>query len=537
MLSDDVDTLLYHLRKRPLLGELLRDDPRRALLETLAGTNEWRAIPPLMPLIAADDALSPIAARTAARLLRGASPSQLAWIDAQARGYLAPDHSHRPWRELTAAAIPALIANLQPQWTAIGLLASHPNGYVRQTVVSELGGSHDGTEIPFLALRANDWVSDVSSAATALLAARLVPTNQAQVLESIPFIVRLFGQQRHNHERLADAFVAVLLGADFDLVQTGLRAVDTVVSRFVYSLLLAEAPTHHPILDAALGATDPGVRQAAVKKYGSRPGADVAARLIPLSRTDNAPGVRKEALSVVAERAPDSLRPLLPDLLLDRATRIRMLAQYLAGKLDSSLDVKALYRVRLSDQRRDRRAAAIAGLGETGTRDDATAVEALLGDDSPKIRRTALRAFARLGAERALPAAIAALEDPSGSVRTAAAAVVTEHRHRVDFNGLHGRWHQASDSNVRGGMLKLLAQAPKWDAVVYLLDALGTDSNNAALRELASRLLHEWIDAFNHSHLQPSHEHLQRIRAVLGAPTANVDPRAARFLGSIVEGR
>ena len=527
--------MLYHLRKRPLLGELVRDDPRRAILEALAGSNEWRAVPPLMPLIAANDALSPIAARTAARLLHGVSPSQLASIDVEARRYLAPDRSHRPWQELTAAAIPALIENLRPQWKAIGLLASHANGYVRQAVVSALGAANDGTEIPFLALRSNDWVPDVSIAATSLLAARLVPAHQAQVLESIPFIARLLGQQRHNHERVSDAFATVMLGADFAVVQARLQSADIGVARFVYSLLLAAAPADHPMLVGALGATDPAVRQAAVRKYASRPGAEVAARLIPLSRTDSAPGVRKEALSVVAAQAPASLRPLLPEILLDHSARIRMLAQYLAVRLDPTLDVKALYRTRLSDWRRDYRAAAIAGLGETGTRDDASEIEGLLNDDSAKIRRTSLRAFARLDGDRALPAAMSALEDSSGSVRAAARAIALAQGHRVDFNRLHGRWRQASDPDVRIGMLLVLAQAPKWDAVAYLLDAVADSSDS--MHGHASRLLNDWIDGFNRSHLQPSREHLQRIRAALAAPAARLDPRAARFLSSIVEER
>jgi len=535
MLPHHIDAMLYHLRKRPLLGELVRADPRRAILEALAGSNEWRAVPPLMPLIAANDALTPIAARTAARLLLGVSPSQLSWIDVEARRYLAPDRSHRPWQELTAAAIPALIENLRPQWTAIGLLASHANGYVRQAAVSALGSATDGTEIPFLALRANDWVPDVSTVATSLLAARLAPAHQAQVLESMPVIARLLGQQRHNHQRLSDGFASVMLGADFAVLQARLQALDTGVARFVYSLLLAAAPADHPILVGALGATDPAIRQAAVRKHASRPSTEVAARLIPLSRTDSAPGVRREALSVVAERAPASLRPLLPEILLDRSARIRMLAQYLAVRLDPTLDVKALYRTRLADRRRDYRAAAIAGLGETGTRDDATEIEGLLNDDSPKIRRTSLRAFARLDGDRALPAAMSALEDRSASVRTAARAIARAHGHRVDFNRLHGRWRQASDPDVRMGMLLVLAQAPKWDAVVYLLEALADSSES--MHGYASRLLRDWIDAYNRSHLQPSRDHLLRIRAALAAPAARLDPHAARFLSLIVEER
>jgi HEAT repeat protein len=240
-------------------------------------------------------------------------------------------------------------------------------------------------------------------------------------------------------------------------------------------------------------------------------------------------------LALLAERDANRVRSILRGALLDRSARVRSLARFLAAKLDASIDVRALYLEPLDAALDRSSAAAIDGLGEVGTRDDADRLMPLLTVERPRIRRAALRALAQCDRDRALPAAISALEDPSGSVRGAAGAIVRAQRHRVDFATLHGRWRQESDPNVRVGMLFLLAQAPKWDAVVYLLDALVTDSSESMQRH-ASGLLTAWIAAFNRSQLQPSREHLQRIRAVLAAPSARVEARAARFLELIVEG-
>ena len=115
------------------------------------------------------------------------------------------------------------------------MLASHPNGHVREAAVDALGFSTSGVEIPFLAIRANDWVEQVAETAASLLAARLVRANRAAVLSALPFIVRMLGQRRRDHRHLENAFLGVLTADGADDVIESIGRADRGVSRAMYN--------------------------------------------------------------------------------------------------------------------------------------------------------------------------------------------------------------------------------------------------------------------------------------------------------------
>lgn len=536
MLPERIARLLTSIRQALPARASAESDPRIPDLDALAATHDARAVPDLLPLLVANDALRPHVARTIAALSANVSPSQLSWLDSQARRFHSVAFDDRDWFALQPSGVVDLCRSIRPHWAAMGILASHPNGFVREIALRELGRSTGGVEIPYLTIRANDWVGEVAEIAAGLLAARLVPSNRAVVVAALPFIVRMFDQRRQDHRHLAEAFITVLGSDDLRDVLQAIRTGERRVARRIYELLLDRAPSRQ-IIDAAISDVDPVVRRLVIRRLPSVGDANLqTGLLVTLAVGDRSPGVRKDALALLAERDANRVRSILRGALLDRSARVRSLARFLAAKLDPSIDVRALYLEQLDATSDRSSAAAIDGLGEVGTRDDADRLVPLLTVERSRIRRAALRALAQCDRDRALPAAMSALEDPSGSVRTAAGAIVRAERHRVDFATLHGRWRQGSDPNVRLGMLVLLAHAPKWDAVVYLLDALVTDSSEAMHRH-AARLLNDWIAAFNRSQLQPSREHLQRIRAVLAAPTASLDPQAATFLRFVVEER
>jgi len=112
-----------------------------------------RDIPRLLPMVAAGDSQSGPTALTIAQLMRGISPAQLAWLDKRVR----LESSEYWWRKLSPESVTRLSRRgLDP--LAIGLFGSDRNGYVRAAVVDCLADVRDGREVPFLTLRAKDWV-------------------------------------------------------------------------------------------------------------------------------------------------------------------------------------------------------------------------------------------------------------------------------------------------------------------------------------------------------------------------------------------
>jgi HEAT repeat protein len=531
--SPDIDRLLGTLYRRPRLLRLRGDDPREASLAALAATGDYRVVPLLLPFLVAGDELSKHAARAVETLARGISPAALAGIDTAARHGYWSAYSTQTWWDLAAEDVPGLCRTLEPHWPAIGMLTSHPSGFVREAATRELAGCHDGREIPFFALRANDWVAAVSTAATGLLSSRLVAGNRSAVLQNMFFIVRMLGQQRRDHRQLATPLVSVLIADDFGDVLQRLKGADTTSARFVYTLLLAEACNNPRLLPAALASDDAVVRRRAVKEIAKRTPEDVELTLMPLLSADRSPAVRKEALSALAERVPDRLRARLPEVLMDGSARVRLLAQYLAGRLEPSLDVRAVYAGRLSDVSPRQRATAADGLGECGSRADVEPLEAMFKTDVPKVQRAALRAAARLDANRVLPAAASALESASSAVRATALGILEGQAHLLDFAALNAGLRHAPNARFRKIVLRLLAQAPKWDAATYLLEALNDE--DAGVRARAAQLLRDWTAAFNRSQVQPLPRQLAEIRVRLDAVGDRVGKETADLLRFVIK--
>jgi HEAT repeat protein len=173
-------------------------------------------------------------------------------------------------------------------------------------------------------------------------------------------------------------------------------------------------------------------------------------------------------------------------------------------------------------------AAAIEGVGETGTRADADLIVPFLRGNQPRIRRSALRALPKLDAERAVSAAITALADDASSVRAAAVATLATNANRVDFDIVSRRVRSLSDAKARGSLLRVLLEAPKWEAPVFLLQTL-TDPDDG-VRALAVSLVDRWIEGFNRNQTQPTPKQLQRIGARLDSVAPLMPEETAKIL-------
>ena len=134
--------------------------------------------------------LTAAAAAIAARIPRIA-PSDLFAIDRAVRAR--STWYAEPWYALDPASVPHLAHVLVEAGCveALGFVGSHPNGYVREAVVHALGEVRSGAELPFLALRANDWVPVIATAAADLILRRLTIENRAAVVSASPVLARM----------------------------------------------------------------------------------------------------------------------------------------------------------------------------------------------------------------------------------------------------------------------------------------------------------------------------------------------------------
>jgi len=247
-----------------------------------------------------------------------------------------------------------------------------------------------------------------------------------------------------------------------------------------------------------------------------------------LLRSDPVPMVRRLVLVVLSEHMPDRIAGVFPGVLLDRGASVRGLARFVASKHQLPLVPRDVYVQSLASIVPGQVSAAIEGLGETGTQADTDLVAPYMDSPLPRNRRAALRALAKLDAERAISSATAALSDDASSVRRAAVDILSTNANSVDFESVNRRVRSLSNQRVRRELLGVLMNAPKWDAIGFLLDAL-TDSDDE-VRSCASRLVDQWIDHFNRNQVQPTSTQLQRIYVLLDSVAPRLSEDTARML-------
>ena len=530
-ISDEIIRLVRSLfEERSLLDRVRRQDHRFATLKQIADSREIRIVPDLLPLLAADETLAPHVAAVIAELVHDVTPVQLSWLDEQVRHGSYAQYWSNAWHKLAPAAISRLAHTYDLNAAVIGLVASHANGFVRAAALEVLAQYNSGREIPFLSLRVNDWVEPVADRASELLVSRLRPDNRHAVLNALPFIVRVLGQRRRDHTGIERALKSVLLSdAGEDALARG-KEFDTSVRRKMYELLISGGTTSkRRMLNAALNDPDAVIRARAIRSISADPDFDDrAATLERFLRDDRVPAVRRLALAALSEHMPERLGAVFPQVLLDRAASVRGLARFVASTQQPALVPRTVYIEALVGTLPGQLPAAIEGVGETGSRADTDLVAPFLAGNSPRIRRSALRALAKLDADRAVSAAIAALSDDAPSVRTAAVHTLSSNASRVNFDLVNRQVSSLSDPKARRNVLRVFLDAPKWDAPAFLLEAL-TDPDDG-VRALAARLLDRWIEGFNRNQTQPTAKQLQRIGALLDSVASRMPEATARML-------
>jgi HEAT repeat protein len=530
-IRDDVLRLVRSLfDERLLLDRVRRQDHRFATLKQIADSRDVRVVPDLLPLLAADEALAPHVAQAIAELVRDLTPVQLSWLDEQVRHSSHAYYWSGAWHELAPAAVSRLAQTYELNAAVIGLLASHASGFVRAAALEVLARHTSGREIPFLSLRANDWVDPVAARAHELLIGRLRPDNRHAVLSALPFIVRVLGQHRRDHSGIERALTSVLLsdeGADA-LARGG--QFDTSARRKMYELLTAGGTAaRRRLFNAALEDPDAVIRARAIRAMATdHDSGDRAAILERFLREDRVPAVRKLSLTLLSEHMPERIAGVFPQVLLDRAPSVRGLARFVVGTHQLAFVPRTVYVQALAASLPGQLAAAIDGVGETGTRPDADLIAPFLGENRPRIRRSALRALAKLDPERAISAAVTALADDASSVRSGAVGVLAFNANRVDFDIVSRRVRSLSDPKARGNLLRVFLEAPKWDVPVLLLETLADPDDG--VRTLAVRLVDRWIEGFNRKQTQPTAKQLQRIGALLDSEACRIPDETAKML-------
>jgi HEAT repeat protein len=506
-------------------GALLR------LLGEIESSGTAPVLPHLLPLFdSKDQRVSDAVSSALVGVLSRLSPAELAGLDPIVRGGSNDFAPHQQgWYWLSPEALDRQIASGRFPPALLGLASMHPSGYVREVALRWLAQSKDGSEVPYLLIRLNDWVSSVREAARAALGTRLHPDYARHFVRSLLLVLRLTDCGRHDHKPFVAAVLDRLRGPEArSALLEGLSSPDRTVRRACFRLAIEADDIPLPnFLGRALRDDDTMVRLWAARTARSRLAGEDYLGLVPVMSRDRFMPVRREALSGLVEKAPASSGAALRTSLLDPHVSVREVARYYLEKSEG-FDARSYYREVIRSGSPEALPQAIAGLGETGTREDAGIVGPWLTHPSTTFRRAAVRALGRLDGDSHVGELLRALNDDQSSVSRLAKEALRGRLHLVVRDRLWELFERNRQSHVCRHALALLSGLGKWEGLSYLILACSDDDPEVAAR--AQGYIRDWIDRFNRSFAMPSSEDLRRAGDALEASGSALDSETVKLL-------
>jgi HEAT repeat protein len=430
------------------------------------------------------------------------------------------------WRRLKPSDVSRL--GLLPRAAAcVGLASCHGNGYVREAAVNELANVTDGTELPFLLLRLNDWVRAVRESALAPVLHRIIPGNLGLFLEHSALVARLRICGRGEHECVLSEITALLRRPEgLPQLEAALHSASRPQRREAMKLLAdAPWPDSKPIFETAAGSRDATLRLWACRRLVRELDVEaLQAWALKLVRDSFMP-VRRESLQVLAERFPAEARSLLLAALADGHASVREVARHWLHKWQPEFSFPDHYRNLLLDK--TPRAAAILGLGETGNAGDARLLVPHLTSSTISVRKAAMRAVAALDGDAYAGFFLANLADGHPGISHEAVRAL---RHRTPLVAMHlpPLLAAAQPAHVRRNAFKLSLGQPFWERGAFLLKALRDD--DAQIAQMARRAFHAWLIRSRSMGLPPSTRETERFKEQLAQSAGSLSRREIELL-------
>ena len=403
-------------------------------------------------------------------LLNAASASRvLSLIHETARGNLIWSQAdHERWWKISPDAVRSLAADRPACAGLLVLLSGHQSGYVREAAVVGLDGLTLPCVVPALRDRLNDWVEPVRRAAIRAMRGFLSSENAAALVGSLDLLEGLRRCGRADHQAVLDQIDMVLREPSArPHVQAGLSSHSPAIRRGCYTALL-NGPAPDEWLAWGLESNDSWIRLHAAHTVCGLPPERVPVGFLDRIAICGLRPVRQIAVEMMAKNG-DVER--LRGFLLDQSPTLREFARFYLGKILGAFDAKSFYRDGLASVSETQLPRFLAGLGETGDRNDVPAVLSHVSHRRTLVRLAALRAVARLAPDHMTEPFLMALADRSGRVRQTASAALAGRRSEVPIERLIA-WAGTANSDHRRCAVLLLENYPSTAHLPHLLTFL-----------------------------------------------------------------
>ncbi|MBX3315371.1 MAG: hypothetical protein KF902_00755 [Phycisphaeraceae bacterium] len=443
------------------------------ILGGIAQTANWSLIPSLLYLLIHEDArLASRASDCIATLTDRVPIDQLGQLEGQVRSSTLRAYS---WHELTVGRV------ARREWPSQlwKLFTFHRSGLLREAALRWLVADTTASDrLPFLLLRANDWVRPIRAYASAEIKTLLRAEHLDAWLPSLGLVQSTRHRSRADHAWISEALASLLLvDAERPRLESLIRSSPRAVARWALEITRGvQVLEHVQFLVESLSHPDPAVRLHVVRQLLSVSDLQDRSEIIAQAARDPYMPVRREAMYGILG-APSHVREShLRGALFDRHVSMRHAARtYLREKASVDgieFDPRAIYLGAIHEHATRPTASAILGLGECGVREDVAVVRPYITSPVPSLAAAALRAARTLdseGAEGWCPPLIA---DSRPAVSREATRFLAGRRLACDQEALRAIKSQSPHAHVRRNALRLLLGRNPYEAIVDAIESL-----------------------------------------------------------------
>ncbi|ANF96387.1 HEAT repeat domain-containing protein [Paenibacillus bovis] len=495
-------------------------------------SGEIAAIPYLTPFLESPDLeLQTAAENTISDLLQHCPPSDLVWLSEKMREYLPYGFTENAsqWVHLTAENVKKWPASVHP--IKIIMASFHWNGYVREEALKRIIQFHDGSEIPFLLIRMNDWVSPIRFHTYKALKQRIHTHNAGAFIRNITLVKRLESCGRDRYETLTESVYDLLRQPEcLPELEKGTLSTDRDTRRFCLQMALeSRAAVPAEVLEKALYDRDASIRLWAARQSGKTLSGAGLQHILLLMINDSFPSVRREALELMAHHSPEQAIPFLKEGLLDRNAVIREIARRHLSQTES-VSYAELYLDTIWSNNERYLAAALYGLGETGQKEDAEVIAEYVHHPEIHVRKAVVHSLARLNADAYRELLWQSLLDSQPGISREAVQALNRHTYLLNKERLVQGIIESHCVHVQRNMLRLLPAVGGWQQLEGLLDIVAR-TRSGWIQRTSIHQLHNWIHASGRSYRsQLTDEQAQALLDKLDACTILLEPKQVHLL-------
>lgn len=366
-----------------------------------------------------------------------------------------------------------------------GIATLNYSGYLRELALDYCQKFANFEVLPYVLLRLNDWVPQVQVKAQEVLADILPSISLINLIKCHSLIDWL--------ERTERVKLKAVQAEIFNHIQNNSQREDLLAVMKKASLrerlfcLKALAPlviNDDGLIGLAMIDPAPEVRQWVLRHL---PKSEYLTKGLSILLTDKANRVRYAALKTVPYADFALYRQFFDQAIFDNSKLIREYARFMLCSHGHKNHL-AQYRQRLYTLKDKANPGLVAGLAETGTKQDIPLLKEYIDHDKSKIRAAALVGLHRLAAENVDQFYCLGLQDTSAKVRAACVSILqTGYSHlRLELEVLLDNGSIKSQKAA----LKILIQYGALDSLKYILMALSKE--HKSLRQIAWQYLASW---------------------------------------------